>query len=145
MDTENLKDSSAFITHRELVRTQDELRKELAAKVEGTNRRIEDVDDKVDNLRDLVLPLLETSKQTAENTRKMADSMDKFTEGQRATNGRIYEKLNVHDIEFTRINVSSGAQTEKKKVNGTIIVAVIGAVTTLIASLFALAPLVYGG
>lgn len=144
MDTDSLKEQSAFITYRELTRTQDDLRKELVGKVEGTNRRLDDVDDKVDNLRDLVLPLLETSKQTAENTRKMADSMDKFTEGQRATNGRIYEKLNGHDVAITKLDVSSGAQTEKKKANATIIVAIIGAVTTLIASLFALAPYLFG-
>lgn len=144
MDTEQLKEQSAFITHRELVRTQDELRKELVGKIEGNNRRLDDVDDKVDHLRDLVLPLLETSKQTAENTRKMAESMDKFTEGQRATNGRIYEKLNGHDVEFAKINVASGAQTEVKKANATVIVAIIGGVTTLIASLFALAPLLFG-
>lgn len=143
MDTEKLKDQSAFITHRELVRTQDELRKELSTKIEGTSRRLDDVDDKVDHLRDLVLPLLETSKQTAENTRKMAESMDKFTESQRATNGRIYERLNVHDVSLEGLKHTAGASAEKKKSNATIIVAVIGAVTTLITGLFALAPYVF--
>lgn len=143
MDTEQLKEQSAFITHRELVRTQDELRKELVGKIEGSNRRLDDVDDKVDHLRDLVLPLLETSKQTAENTRKMAESMDKFTEGQRATNGRVYDKLSAHDVLLERINVSSGANAEVKKANATVIVAIIGGVTTLIASLFALAPIIF--
>lgn len=144
MDTEHLKEQSAFITHRELVRTQDELRKELVGKIEGSNRRLDDVDDKVDHLRDLVLPLLETSRATEKNTERMADGFERFAEKQTETNGRVYEKLGVHDVMFERINVSSGAQTEKKKANATIIVAVIGGITTLIASLFALAPLVFG-
>jgi len=137
MEPQELKEQSAFITHRELMRTQKELRDEVSAKVDA-------VDDKVDHLRDLVLPLLETSKQTAENTRKMAESMDKFTEGQRATNGRVYDKLSAHDVQLERITVSSGAQAEVKKANATVIVAIIGGVTTLIASLFALAPYLFG-
>jgi len=144
MEPEQLKDQSAFITIRELARTQKELRDEVTAKVDGTNRRIDTVDDKVDNLRDLVLPLLETSKQTQENTRRMADSLDRFTEGQRATNGVVYDRLSVHDVEIAKMGVSSGAQAEVKKANATVIVAIIGGVTTLIASLFALAPYLFG-
>lgn len=144
MEPETLKDSSAFITHRELMRTQKELRDEVSAKVDGTNRRLDDVDDKVDHLRDLVLPLLETSKQTQENTRRMADSLDRFAEGQRATNGIVRDKLGVHDVLFERITVANGAQTEVKKAHATIIVAIVGGVTTLIASLFALAPYLFG-
>lgn len=136
METETLRDQSAFITHRELVRTQDALRSEMSSKIDG-------VDDKVDNLRDMVLPLLETSKQTAENTRKMADSMDKFTEGQRATNGRIYEKLNGHDVSLEGLRLTAGASAEKKKSNATIIVAVISTVGALILGIFQLAPLFF--
>lgn len=136
METETLRDQSAFITHRELVRTQDALRSEMSGKIDS-------VDDKVDNLRDMVLPLLETSKQTAENTRKMADSMDKFTEGQRATNGRIYEKLNGHDVSLEGLRLTAGASAEKKKSNATIIVAVISTVGALILGIFQLAPLFF--
>ncbi len=136
METETLRDQSAFITHRELVRTQDALRSEMSGKIDS-------VDDKVDNLRDMVLPLLETSKQTAENTRKMAESMDKFTEGQRATNGRIYEKLNGHDVSLEGLRLTAGASAEKKKSNATIIVAVISTVGALILGIFQLAPLFF--
>lgn len=136
METETLRDQSAFITHRELVRTQDALRSEMSSKIDG-------VDDKVDNLRDMVLPLLETSKQTAENTRKMAESMDRFTEGQRATNGRIYEKLNGHDVSLEGLKLTAGANAEKKRSNATIIVAVISTVGALILGIFQLAPLFF--
>lgn len=136
METETLRDQSAFITHRELVRTQDALRSEMSSKIDS-------VDDKVDNLRDMVLPLLETSKQTAENTRKMAESMDRFTESQRATNGRIYEKLNGHDVSLEGLKLTAGANAEKKRGNATIIVAVISTVGALILGIFQLAPLLF--
>lgn len=133
MDTERLKDQSAFITHRELTRTQEKLRDELSGKIDGSNRRIDGVDDKVDNLRDIVLPLLESSKQTAENTRKMADGFERFAD-------RTNERLNGLDVSTEGLkHIASGA-TEQKKIRGTIVVAIIGGVTTLIATLFALAP-----
>ena len=133
MDTENLKDQSAFITHRELTRTQKELRDELASKIEGTSRRIDTVDDKVDNLRDLVLPLLESSKQTAENTRKMSEGFEKFAD-------RTNDRLSGHDVSLEGLKHTATGATEQKKIRGTIVVAIIGGVTTLIATLFALAP-----
>lgn len=143
MEAEKLKGQSAFITYDTLMRTQTDLREEMSGKIDRVNDKVEDVDDKVDNLRDMVLPLLETSKQTAENTRKMADSMDKFTEGQRATNGRIYEKLNGHDVSLEGLRLTAGASAEKKKSNATIIVAVISTVGALILGIFQLAPLFF--
>lgn len=143
MEAEKLKGQSAFITYETLARTQDELRRDMTAKIDKTNEKVDDVEDKVDNLRDMVLPLLETSKQTAENTRKMAESMDRFTESQRATNGKLSDRLNVHDVTIEGLKHTAGANVEKKKGNATIIVAVIGAVTTLITGLFALAPYVF--
>lgn len=136
METETLRDQSAFITHRELVRTQDALRSEMSGKIDS-------VDDKVDNLRDMVLPLLETSKQTAENTRKMAESMDRFTEGQRATNGKLYEKLNGHDVSIEGLKLTAGANVEKKKSNALLIGTIITAVAGVITGLFTLAPYIF--
>lgn len=143
MEAEKLRAQSAFITHETLARSQDELRREMSAKIDKTNDKVDDVEDKVDNLRDMVLPLLETSKQTADNTHKIAEAMDKFTETQRATNGRLYDRLNTHDVTIEGLKHTAGANVEKKKSNATIIVAVIGAVTTLITGLFALAPYIF--
>lgn len=136
MDTENLKDSSAFITHRELTRTQKELRDELSAKIEGTSRRIDTVDDKVDNLRDLVLPLLEFSKQTAENTRKMSDGFEKFAD-------RTNDRLSGHDVTLEGLKHTATGATEEKKIRGSIVIAIITGVTTLIGTLIALAPVIF--
>lgn len=127
---------AGHVTRLELIESQQRLKDDVTKRIEG-------VDDKVDNLRDMVLPLLETSKQTADNTRKMAESMDRFTEGQRATNGRIYEKMNGQDVVIEGLKHTSGARSEVKKANATIIVAVIGGVAAIITGLFALAPYLF--
>lgn len=143
MEAEKLRAQSAFITHETLARSQDELRREMSAKIDKTNDKVDDVEDKVDNLRDMVLPLLETSKQTAENTRKMADSMDRFTESQRATNGKIYDKLSGHDLSIEGLKLTAGANTEKKKSNALLIGTIITTVGGVITGLFALAPYIF--
>ncbi|MET3658546.1 hypothetical protein [Sporosarcina psychrophila] len=125
-----------YVTRLELIESQHRLK-------EDVSKRIDVVDEKVDTLRDLVLPMGESLKQTAENTRKMAESMDRFTEAQRGTNGRIYEKMNGHDVEFARLNVIAGSQTENKKTNAKVLVAVIGGIVTIITGLFALAPYLF--
>jgi len=125
-----------YVTRLELIESQHRLK-------EDVSKRIDVVDEKVDTLRDLVLPMGESLKQTAENTRKMAESMDRFTEAQRGTNGRIYEKMNGHDVEFARLNVIADAQTENKKTNAKVLVAVIGGIVTIITGLFALAPYLF--
>lgn len=124
---------TSYVTRLELIESQHRLK-------EDVTKRIDIVDEKVDNLRDVVLPLAESSKQTAENTGKMAASLEKFTEAQRGKNESIYEKINGHDVEFARLNVLTGAQSETKKANATVLVAVIGGVTAIIGGLFALAP-----
>lgn len=125
-----------FVTRLELIESQHRLK-------EDVSKRIDVVDEKVDTLRDLVLPMGESLKQTAENTRKMAESMDRFTEAQRGTNGRIYEKMNGHDVEFARLNAINGAKSENKKANATVIVAVIGGIAAVIGGLFTLAPYLF--
>lgn len=143
MEAEKLRGQSAFITYETLARTQDELRRDMTAKIEKTNDKVDDVEDKVDNLRDMVLPLLETSKQTAENTRKMADSMDRFTESQRATNGELSKRLNGHDVTIEGLKQKAEANAEKKMGNVKIIVSVVGLVGIVVSGLFALAPLFF--
>jgi len=127
---------AGFVTRLELIESQHRLK-------EDVTKRIDVVDEKVDNLRDVVLPLVESSKQTAENTRKIAESMDRFTEAQRGTNDRVNEKINGHSISLERLNVVTGAQSEHKKANATVLVAVIGGVVAIISGLFALAPYLF--
>lgn len=127
---------AGYVTRLELVEAQGRLKDDVT-------KRIDIVDEKVDNLRDVVLPLAESSKQTAENTRKIAESMDKFTDAQRGKNEVIYEKLNGHDVELARVNALNGAKSEEKKASATVLVAVIGGVVAVITGLFALAPYLF--
>ena len=57
-----MENPKSYVTRLELERTQSNLKTEL-------KKEINAVDDKVDGLKELVLPLVETSKQTAENTK----------------------------------------------------------------------------
>lgn len=122
-----------LVSELDMYKSQQALKQDLTV-------QINNVDDKVDNLRDMVLPLVESSKQTAENTRKIADSMDAFTREQRSTNGKLYTRLNDHDKELTYLGVKTKTQSEIKKANATIIVAIISIVGVVVGGIFALAP-----
>ncbi|GIN71117.1 hypothetical protein J14TS2_15920 [Bacillus sp. J14TS2] len=127
------KQETRLVTRLEMFQSQQELKRDVTSK-------IEEVDGKVDYLNKIVLPLVESSKQTAKNTDRMAKSLDEFTAEQRKTNGKLYRKLSDHDIALTELGVSTKSQADVKKANATIIVAVIGAVSVLISGIFAIAP-----
>jgi hypothetical protein len=132
-----MKDLSAFITHRELVATQKELHDDLS-------KEIGSVDSKVDNLRDIVLPLVEGIKQIAENTKQTATSMDEFVKEQRLTNGLTGDRINNQQIEIVGLQHKTAGIEDKKKSSALIIVAVITGVPTIIGLLFKyISPLVF--
>lgn len=125
-----------YVTKLELIETQQDLKSDVT-------KRIQEVDDKVDNLRDIVLPLVESSKQTAENTKRIAEGLDKFTEAQRNTNGSLYKRLNNHDVALEGVQTRLGADADTKKANATVIVSVLSVVGIIIGGLFALAPQIF--
>lgn len=122
-----------YATKVELLETQQKLRADL-------HKRINEVDDKIDQINTVVLPLAEFSRLTAENTDRMAKSLDRFTEEQRKTNGKMYDRLNEHDAKLIDLGVKTKTQSEIKKANATIIVAVVTALGGLIVGIFNLAP-----
>ena len=130
-------DGEKYVTHLDLMRSQKELK-------EDVNSKIDKVDGKVDYLNNIVLPLVESSKQTAKNTEKMAISMDKFTEEQRKTNSNIYKRINEQDVSLAELGKVTSSHADKRKSNVTIIVAVIGAMATIITGIFGLAPYIFG-
>ena len=130
-------DGEKYVTHLDLMRSQKELK-------EDVNSKIDEVDGKVDYLNNIVLPLVESSKQTAKNTEKMAISMDKFTEEQRKTNSNIYKRINEQDVSLAELRKVTSSHADKRKSNVTIIVAVIGAMATIITGIFGLAPYIFG-
>lgn len=125
-----------YVTKLELIETQQKIERKV------TNK-IDEVDKKVDTLNDIVLPLVETSKQTASNTNRMATTLDEFTKEQRKTNGKVYDRLHDHDLSLNALGQETKAQTDIKKANATITVAVISGVTGLIIAIFNLAPLLF--
>ena len=130
-------DGEKYVTHLDLMISQKELK-------EDVNSKIDEVDGKVDYLNNIVLPLVESSKQTAKNTEKMAISMDKFTEEQRKTNSNIYKRINEQDVSLAELGKVTSSHADKRKSNVTIIVAVIGAMATIITGIFGLAPYIFG-
>ena len=122
-----------YATRVELLETQQKLRADL-------HKRINEVDDKIDQINTVVLPLAEFSRLTAENTDRMAKSLDRFTEEQRKTNGKMYDRLNEHDAKLIDLGVKTKTQSEIKKANATIVVAVVTALGGLIVGIFNLAP-----
>lgn len=131
------EEKGRYVTRLELYRTQQDLRKDVTYK-------IDEVDSKVDTLNAIVLPLVESSRQTAENTNKMANSLDKFTDEQRKTNGKFHEKFHEHDLSLTELGRQTKVQTETKKANATIVVAIITTLGALIVGIFNLAPIIFG-
>ena len=129
-------DGEKYVTHLDLMISQKELK-------EDVNSKIDEVDGKVDYLNNIVLPLVESSKQTAKNTEKMAISMDKFTEEQRKTNSNIYQRINEQDVSLAELGKVTSSHADKRKSNVTIIVAVIGAMATIITGIFGLAPYIF--
>lgn len=125
-----------YVTKLELIKTQ----KKIEDKVYG---KIEDVDRKVDTLNDIVLPLVESSKQTAANTERMVKSFDGFANEQRKTNGKFYDRLHDHELTINKLGQKTESQIEEKKANATITVAVIAAAAGLLTAIFNLAPLIF--
>ena len=147
---ENKKDQE-YITHIEVELLQSRLRSDMKREIrmvdDNLNSKIEVVDDKIDALREVVLPMAESSKQTANNTQRIAESMDRFTEEQRQTNGKFYDKLHTHELKFSGIDGKFAdvggrldAQSESKKNNTTFWVAMIGFMGIVISGIFQLAP-----
>lgn len=129
-----------YVTHLEFERKQNEMRQAL-------NSKIAAVDDKVDDLKEIVLPMAESSKQTAENTKEIANTMKAFTEEQRKVNGKFYERHHDHELEFREIKgqfadvgVKLAARTEAKISNTKLWVAIIAAFAGIITTIFQAAP-----
>src|SRR5699024_11997133 len=124
------------VTKIEIYKKQREIESKQYGKING-------VENKVDTLNDIVLHLVETSKQTAQNTAKMASSLDEFAKEQRKTNGKFYDRLHDHELSINELGQKTKAQVEEKKANATVTVAVIGAIVGMTTAIFHLAPLLF--
>lgn len=131
-----MEDKENYVTKLELVETQQKIETKLYKKING-------VEQKVDTLNDIVLPLVESSKQTAKNTAKMASSLDDFTKEQRKTNGKFYDRLHDHELSINELGQKTKAQTEEKKANLVLIGTVATVLGGIIVAIFNAAPLLF--
>ena len=131
-----MEEQTRIVTQLELVKSQQRLKDEMTGE-------IKQVDDKVDDLRSIVLPLVETSKQTADNTKNISDAINDFTKEQRKTNSNMWNKLNDHDVSLAEIGITSKTKSDTWKANAQIIVAVIGIIGLIITGIFNIAPLFF--
>lgn len=125
-----------YVTKAELLSAKMTLRKDV-------NTSIERIDRKVNLINDIVLPLAESSKQTAINTDRMANSMDEFTKEQRKTNGDFYDRLHEHDININNLGASTKSRVEDKKEVVKIIIAGISLAGIIVGGIFGLAPYIF--
>lgn len=126
-----------FVTKAELLEAKFDVKEEIS-------KDVKEVDAKVDSLSQVVLPLVESSKQTASNTDRIANTMDEFTKEQRRTNGDFYDRLHVHEKSLGELGVRHELSTSDKKELVKIIVAGIGFIGVVVSGIFGLAPLLFG-
>lgn len=107
------------------------------------NNRIDNVDEKVDTLNQLVLPLIESSKQTAKNTEKMTTVLEEFTKDQRKRNGEFYDKLHEQEKALENLDTNYKYSVDEKGIRAKIVVAVITTVGAILTAVFGLAPLLF--
>lgn len=125
-----------YVTRYELMRSQNDLKSDVTQKIDNVHK-------KVDTLNDIVLPLVESSKQTAKNTDRMATVLDEFTSDQRKRNGDFYDRLHDHDRAIDNLGLKTKYRTEDKKEIVKVIVAGISLVGVIVGGIFGLAPLLF--
>lgn len=149
-----MTNESNYVTREELLKKEIQIHKDMMEFHEKNSAKINIVNDKVDDLKDLVLPLVESSKATASNTEKIASSLDTFISKQSDTNGDLYKKINKQgEILAERkglvdsYNIHGKDRLEEKKMKNTtkglIITGIVGIITTLITIAPALAQVFF--
>lgn len=137
------KKESPFITRLELINSLVNQEKELTQKINVVDKKVNEVDRKTDDLKDILLPLAEFSKQTAENTKKMSEEMTAFTREQRKTNGDLWSKTNRNTVALAELGKTVSSDVETKKAKATVISAIIAAISAIIVAMFGIAHLIF--
>ena len=149
-----MTEKEKYVTREEVLERELKLNKEMMQFYEKNSAKIEIVNDKVDDLKELVLPLVESSKATASNTEKIASSLDTFINKQSETNSDMYKKISKqNEILAERKGYTESKSGEgkvileekkmKNSTKGLIITGVIGIITTLITVSPALAQIFF--
>jgi len=160
METQNLESSRGFITMTEYNKSQDKIKQELLASQEAVKReltkrlekaeiqhdklddKINGIDDKVDQVRNVVLPLEVAMNSTALNTEKLVKAFDKFADSQENRNTQFVEKFHTNDLKVASIENVTNAFADRKTYNLGVTVASITFAGLFVTGLFQLAPVV---
>lgn len=158
MDNKNQKeitidDLKLFITKHDLLEKELSIKQEIKLSYEKSLEKIDAVEDKVDHLQFLVLPLIESSKATAANTEKLVNAFDKFAERQEQisqkqqdTNGHIYGKLSKHEVELAerkvKMDVLSDSSHKSDTMKNSTKITIISVLGTIIVALVSATPLI---
>lgn len=151
----------SFITFREytesqdkikadLLRSQESVKKELTKRLEKAetqadklDTKINGIDDKVDQVKEIVVPLTIAMNNMADNSNKLVLTLEKFTESQAVTNGLFQKELHGQAITIEGLKAIAARLTEKKTYNLGVTVAAITLVGTFIGGLVTLAPMLF--
>lgn len=106
-----------YITEAQMLRHVDGVKEDLSAEIDG-------VEAKVDDLKNLVIPLAESSKATAENTKAMRESLVELGE----MNNRQNIDIARHSLEIETVKTNKAHITS-------LIIAVIGVIGVVITAL----------
>lgn len=153
METEIIKSQSAFITKdvleetqeklkKELLMNQKEVKEELSKRLDKGDSNMDKIEDKVDHLTTIVLPLLVATEATAKNTERMVVAFDKFAERQITTNENLNNRVSAQDVTIEGLKYISGGVTEKKKNNALIVSAAATVVVAIVTGIFQFAPVI---
>lgn len=135
--------SEEYVTYKDLTLSQERLKDDVLEHVDKVESRVNIVEGKVDDLNKIVLPLTVAMNQTAENTKKISETLEVFTKSQSETNGKFYDKFHAQDLEIQGVKNLASGLSEKKKYNATVTVAILGIVSAFITGMFTLAPLMF--
>ncbi|HAB8730465.1 TPA_asm: hypothetical protein GYS69_14340 [Listeria monocytogenes] len=96
---ENEKQKIDYVSRAELFKHGNDIKKEMSSKVDKVESKVDKISEEVVELKVLVIPMVTSAKETAKNTQKMADTLERYT---RSTTKQLHE----HDLEIAHVKNS---------------------------------------
>lgn len=138
-DNKMRDNTSGFITVETLTKINGELEKKMHRAIDGMEKKVDDInqefksmDIKVDNLKDIVVPLAVNFEYLVRSSEKTNVILEQQVKEQRLTNGLMGEKIQNQDVEMVRINNKLDAQASKKASRTMIVVALITIIPAIV-------------
>ncbi|HHH5825564.1 TPA: hypothetical protein ACP2RJ_002104 [Listeria monocytogenes] len=114
---ENEKKKIDYVSRAELFQHGNDIKKEMSKKVDKVETKVDKISEEVVELKVLVIPMVSSSKETAKNTQKMADTLERYTQ---ATTKQLHDHdLQIADvknsIDYTLKSINDDGTEEKEK------------------------------